>query len=222
MSAISTTYVLGTNISLLTNTSRPPSLSYPNIQLSGFATSNIGRVVYIKEASDVSGGLYGPSVMSIQAPTGGTVLNSTMIYLSSKQCVTLQCFSSQSLGFLGAYTGLSQFSTQILPSNTTVLTPSLSTSQLFVDLRTESKTVVLPSIASLTTESNIVPFYTFKDIYGKAANSTFYISTTEGDMLETSSIQNSIALQTNYASIDLAANLRMRTWLILNYYNGVV
>lgn len=218
MSATPVNSTLGSNSSLLTNTQVSSSLFYPNIQLSGFAASNIGRVIYIKEASEYPG----PSVMSIQAPTGGTVLNSTMIYLSSKQCVTLQCFSSQSLGFLAAYTGLSQFSTQILPSNTTVLTPSLSTSQIFVDLRTESKTVVLPSISSLTSVSTLAPFYTFKDIYGKAANSTFFLSTSAGNTLEISSIQNSIALRTNYASIDLAANLRLNKWLILNYYNGVV
>jgi len=207
---------------LLTNYTSTASLSYRNVDLPP-TQSNRSRVLIFKEASEIPG----PPVFSIQ-PTGlETILDSTILFLNSNEAVTLQATSGDADGsssnywaILSGYSGVSTFSTQVLPEASDVIQPSMTTSQLFVDLRTQSKTLLLPPIATFVPSASQVPIFTIKDVYGMANVHSLYISTSYNDTLERSSINNSIGITQAYASIDLAANLTQHKWHILNYYNG--
>ncbi len=205
---------LSTSASLVVNYKSTASLYYNNVQIP-FTNSTIGRVVYIKQASEAPA----PSIMSLTPQSGTFVQGSTLLYLSSCQCVMIQAFSNNNWAFLGAYQGLNVFSTAALPGPSVEVNPSMKVSNIFVDVTTQSKCVVLPPIQSITPSELICPFYTIKDIQGNSANSTIYISSSGGDTLEMSTI-NAINLTANYASVDIAANVPLRRWHILNYYNG--
>jgi hypothetical protein len=213
--ATSTTITLNTAASLVINYSSTASLVYNNLQIP-FTTSTVGRVVYIKQANELSA----PSVMSVQPQSNTFLQTSTLLYLSASQCLMIQAFSVNNWAILGAYQGLNVFSTQATPADSVVVSPSMKKSNLFVDVTTQSKTVVLPSIQSITTTPSFCPFYTIKDINGNSENSTIYISSSAGDTFENTTIENSISINANYASVDIAANVPLRRWYILNYYNG--
>ena len=91
---------------------------------------------------------------------------------------------------------------------------------MFVDLQTESKTIVLPKISDITSVSSLCPLITIKDVYGYANTNPLYISSSSNDTLENATINNSIGITENFASIDLAGNGFLSKWHILNYYNG--
>lgn len=201
--------------SLLTNTLSTASLTYMLATLP-YGTSTLGRVLYLKEASEIPG----PSVFGLSTLTGSSVVGSTLLYLNSNEALTIQAISTNLWGVLGGYSGTSKFSTQTLPVNSVIVSPRMTTSQLFVDLRTQSKTIVLPPIQTITSLANSCPFYTIKDVYGYASTSTLYISTSAPDILERSSIKNALRLNQNFASIDLVANPTLSKWHILNYYDG--
>ena len=207
--------LLQQSASLLATYQSTASLTYTNLQIP-FTNSTIGRVVYVKEASDAPA----PSIMSVQPSPGTFVQGSTLLYLSACQCLMLQAFSTNNWAILGAYNGLNVFSTQLSPVNSVVVNPSMKVSNIFVDVTTQSKCVVLPLIDSLTASASTCPFYTIKDINGNSETSTIYISSSGGDTFENSTIKNALRLETNYASIDLAANPLQNKWHILNYYNG--
>lgn len=211
--ASSNTVQLFAPTSFVTNSLSTSSLSYTNL----FLTSNpLGRVLYIKEASEIPG----PSVLSVEPSTTTYIQGSTMLFLQSNAAMTIQSYSATSWSLLGGYTGTNTFSTQQLPVNSVIVNPSFTESHLFVDLRTQSKTIVLPPIESISSLSSFCPYYTIKDLYGYAATSTLYISCSVTNTLERSSINNSLKLATNFASIDLVANPVLSKWHILNYYDG--
>jgi len=204
--------------SLLVQYSSTASISYRAMELP-LAQCNSGRVLIFKEASEIPG----PSVFAIRPGSGNLILESTMLFLHSNESVTLQASTgggSNSWGILAGYSGVSSFSTQVEPVASQIINPAMTMSQLFVDLRTQSKTIVLPTIATLFTDDSQVPIYTIKDTYGMANMNTLYISTSYNDTLERSSIHNSIGITQAYASIDLAASRAEHKWHILNYYNG--
>lgn len=206
------------NATLLTNLLSTPSLFYKDVTLP-FTQSNSSRVLILKEASEYPG----PSIFAVRPTIGDYILRSTMIYLNSNESITLQANTgplSNYWGILGGYSGVSTFSTQVIPVASQIVNPSMKVSNIFVDLRTQSKTIVLPPTATLTPSIGKVPIYTIKDIYGMANTNTLYISSSYNDTLERSSINNSIGITQAYASIDLAANLSQHKWHILNYYNG--
>jgi hypothetical protein len=214
MASVST-ISLSTSASLVVNYTSTASLNYNNITIP-FTNSTIGRVVYIKQANEAPA----PSVMSITPQSGTFVQGSTLLYLSSCQCLMLQAFSTNNWAILGAYNGLNVFSTQLSPVNSVVVNPSMKVSNIFVDVTTQSKCVVLPLIDTLVASESTCPFYTIKDINGNSETSTIFISSSGGDTFENSTIKNALRLETNYASIDLAANPLQNKWHILNYYNG--
>lgn len=197
--------------SLITNYSSTISVAYQNLQL---GIPAVGRVLYLKEASEVPG----PPVFSIQPYS--TIQGSTLLYLNKNESLLLQAYTRTDWGILGGYQGISTFSTQVLPVNSVVIEPSFQHSHIFVDLRTQSKTILLPPIETLPIPPDNSPFYTIKDLYGNAAISTLYLSTSINNTLERSSINNAIGIKDNYGSIDLAANRSLAKWHILNYYNG--
>lgn len=200
--------------SLVTNYLSTASLTY-TIATLPYTASTLGRVVYLKEASEIPG----PSVFGLQALNSATILGSTLLYLNSNESLTIQAVAANQWGVLGGYRGTAVFSTQILPVNSVIVNPTMNSSQLFVDLRTQSKTIVLPPIQTITSAS-ASPFYTIKDVYGYASTSTLYISCSATNTLERTSINNAIRINQNFASIDLAANAFQQKWHILNYYDG--
>lgn len=204
--------------SILVSYTSTASLSY-RVMVLPLAEFNSGRVLVFKEASEIPG----PSVFAIRPGSGNLLLESTMLFLHSNESVTLQASTDggfNSWGILAGYSGVSTFSTQVEPVASQIVNPAMTMSHLFVDLRTQSKTIVLPPIATLVTTDSHIPFYTIKDTYGMANTNTLYISTSSNDRLERSSIHNSIGITQAYASIDLAANRAEQKWNILNYYNG--
>jgi hypothetical protein len=194
------------------------SFLYKNIQLPTIYPSTIGRVVTFKEASEY------PGVPIFTLSTSGTSLveTSTLLGINNHEAITLQATQSSTTSYwslLNGYRGNAVFSTQQLPVQSVPVYVS-SVSQVFLDVRTQSKTVVLPPIQTISQTSSSALFLTIKDAYGWASTSTVYVSTSYPDTLEMSSIQNSLRLNTNFASIDLVANPLLQKWNIVNYYSG--
>jgi hypothetical protein len=194
------------------------SFLYKSIQLPTIYPSTIGRVVYLKEASEFPG----VPIFTVSSATNQTIEASTTLGISRHQAITLQASVSSSTYYwslLNGYLGLVSFSTQQLPVQSVPIHVSTA-SQLFVDLRTQSKTVVLPRIQTLSQTSSSCLYMTIKDAYGWASTSTLYVSSSYPDTLEVSSINNSIRLDSNFASVDMIANPVLQKWNLVNFYDG--
>jgi hypothetical protein len=193
------------------------------------------RLLYCKEAN---GGTM-PRVLTLST-LGYTIQDSNTLYLYSNDAIQLH-LSTNSWTILGGFSpsggwncnapGFSipfppSFSTLQAPSNSVIVNPTMDTSQLFVDLRTQSKTLVLPLISSLVTNPvfyPVFPFYTIKDVYGNSAANPLFLSTTGGDILEASdTCIYATKIDSNYASLDILPNGTNKTWHILNYFNGSI
>jgi len=193
------------------------------------------RLLYCKEAN---GGTM-PRVLTLST-FGYTIQDSNTLYLYSNDAIQLHCFSNDWI-ILGGFSPSggwncnapgftipfpASFSTLQSPSNSVIVNPTMDTSQLFVDLRSESKTLVLPKISNLNTNPifyPMFPFYTIKDVYGNSATNPLFLSTTGGDILEASdTCIYATKIDSNYASLDILPNGTNNTWHILNYYNGSI
>lgn len=145
-----------------------------------------------------------------------------MIALANHEAITLQATQSSTTSYwsvLNGYNGDLVFSTQQLPVLSVPVYAS-TVSQIFVDLRTQSKTIILPQIQTISQVSSSALFMTVKDAYGWASTSSMYVSSTYPDTIDMSSINNSIQLNSNFASVDLVANPVLKKWNIVNYYSG--
>jgi hypothetical protein len=194
------------------------SFFYKNVELPPIYLSTIGRVVYFKEASEYPG----VPIFTLSTSDTSLVETSTTIGISRHQALTLQATQSSSTSYwsiLNGYRGNIVFSTQQLATQSVPVYVS-SVSQVFVDVRTQSKVVVLPKIETITQASSSALFMTIKDTYGWAGTSSLFISTSYPDTLEMSSINNSIRLNSNFASVDLVANSPLKKWNIINFYDG--
>ena len=185
------------------------------------------RLLYCKEAN---GGTM-PRVFTLST-VGYTIQGANTLYLYSNDAIQLH-LSTNCWNILGGFSPSGgwncnapppSFSTVQSPSNSVIVNPLMDTSQLFVDLRSESKTLVLPQISNLVGYNlNICPFYTIKDVYGNSAISSLFLSTTGGDILEASdTCSNATKIDSNYASLDILPNGTNNTWHILNYFNGSI
>lgn len=211
--------VLQDTTSYLSGYTSTGSYYYKNVVLPTLYPSTIGRVVFFKEASEFPGVPY----LNISSSGGNSIEFSTVLALDHHEAVTLQATQSSGTSYwsiLNGYAGSFAFSTQQLPPALTVPVFPSPGSQLFVDLRTQSKVVVLPRIQTISQTSSSAFYMTIKDAYGWAATSTLYVSSSYGDVLEMSSINNSIRLNSNFNSIDLVANAQLSKWNIVNYYSG--
>ena len=194
------------------------------------------RLLYCKEAN---GGTM-PRVLTLST-FGYMIENSNTLYLYSNDAIQLHCISNTwiNLGGFSPSGGWNcnapgsfipfppSFSTIQSPSNSVIVNPTMNTSQLFVDLRSQSKTLVLPQISTLLVGNPILyplfPFYTIKDVYGNSATNPLFLSTTGGDILESSNTCiYATKIDSNYASLDILPNGTNNTWHILNYYNGSI
>ena len=193
------------------------------------------RLLYCKEAN---GGTM-PRVLTLST-VGYTIQDSNTLYLYSNDAIQLH-LSTNSWTILGGFSPSGgwncnapgstipfppSFSTLQSPSNSVIVNPTMDTSQLFVDLRSESKTLVLPKISNLNTNPifyPMFPFYTIKDVYGNSATNPLFLSTTGGDILEASdTCIYATKIDSNYASLDILPNGTNNTWHILNYFNGSI
>lgn len=202
-------------VSVYTNTG---SFLYKNILMPEVVPSTIGRIVFLKEASEFPG----VPIFTVSSASAASLLEtSTTLGVSRHQAITLQGTLSSSTYYwslLNGYLGNPVFSTQQLPVQSVPVYPN--SSQVFVDLRSQSKTVVLPQIQTISRTDTSAMYMTIKDAYGWASTSTLYISTSYPDTLEMSSINNAIRINSNFASIDLVANPALSKWNILNFYTG--
>ncbi len=194
------------------------SFYYKNVVLPPIYPSTIGRVIVCKEASEY------PGVPIFTLSTSGTsyIEASTLIALAKHEAITLQATQSSTTSYwsvLNGYNGDLVFSTQQLPVLSVPVYAS-TVSQIFVDLRTQSKTIILPQIQTISQVSSSALFMTVKDAYGWASTSSMYVSSTYPDTIDMSSINNSIQLNSNFASVDLVANPVLKKWNIVNYYSG--
>lgn len=206
--------------SFLSVYSSTASFLYKNVQLPSIYPSTIGRVVIFKEANEFPG----VPIFTLSTSETSYIEASTLLALQKHESITLQATQSSTTSYwsiLNGYRGDFAFSTQQLPTLSVPVYVS-SVSQIFLDLRTQSKTVVLPRIQSITPLSSSALFMTIKDAYGWATTSSMFISTSYPDKLEMSSINNCIRINSNFASIDLVANSVLQKWNIVNYYSGTL
>ena len=176
---------------------------------------------YIKDASQ------DPAIAYIDVYPISCVINDSpsVLYVKSTQSLLLHKITNDRLDVLGAYTPNDPyaFSTTQLPVESVAVNPPMTTSQLFVDLRTESKTIVLPPISEIPgLYGEVLPYYSIKDVYGNAGLSSLFLSTSGNAILDRLLINNGTKLNSNFAAIDLTANLSTNRWQILNYFNGEV
>lgn len=196
--------------------------NYPTRQkillLSTINTNTVGRTLFIK---DLTGSNATNRFFTVSTSSRDFIQNSNALTISSLQCIQLQAFSTTQWSILNKYDGIGVFSTgqTVFPlTSTSILSLSADNSQVLVDLRTASKTLVLPSIPSFSSSNTDSFFLTVKDFYGNAGKSTLFLSSSVGDTLD--GLSPALRIQRNFASIDLASDLPNRRWHILNYYSG--
>ncbi len=193
--------------SLVANTTIEKEVRLP------YSVSSVGRVVYFKENSQASIPLH------IAVSTAGIIMNVSNVTLTDNQSIALQAFSTNKWGVLGAYDSPNVTYDLSAPTGD-IVNPRMESSQLFVDLRTTSKVIVLSNIATIPSGTGLCPFYTIKDIYGFAATNPFFISTTANNVIDRNALGYHIGINSNFASIDLVANPTLSKWQILNFYDG--
>lgn len=110
----------------------------------------------------------------------------------------------------------SLFQTALSPPPTSVLvTPTINQTYFNVDVRIQSKTILLPPPDSFSNSQLIV----IKDRYGKAGINPIYVST-PSVILERSDYQGCLALSNNFACLQLVPNPNNVAYSILSYYDG--
>lgn len=188
-------------------TSNPPS----------FVGPTEGRIVYIKGTAGDA-----PSLLdfSINCSTGVTIFPGfTNRSVQPYHCVTLLESPTNTYNLLNYYNG--SITDYVQPDVTSVAVPITGDkSLLFVDLQTESKAILLPSIQSLTMSGTQSPYFMIKDSYGYAATNNLYISTTASASIE--GLGNSIRLQASYTAIELVGDKNLNRWHIVNFYGGAL
>ena len=188
-------------------TSNPPS----------FVSPTEGRIVYIKGTSGSA-----PTLLdfSINCSTGVTIFPGfTNRSVQPYHCVTLLENPTNTYNLLNYYNG--SVVDYAEPDVTSVAVPiSGDKSFLFVDLQTQSKAILLPSINSLTMSNTQSPYFMIKDNYGYAGTNNLYVSTTASASIE--GLGNSIRLQANYCAIELVGDKNLNRWHIVNFYGGAL
>lgn len=219
MSSVSTIRVLDTTSFLNVSTDGFPTRT-KSIVLNTIQSTNIGKIIYVKEITGL-GSPFFLSTSSTNTIIGPFSQRISSIRISSFESYTLQAQTSTSWAVLGSFQDLGQFPQNLNPPAaplTSIVQPVVDTSCFFVDLRTQSKTIVLPPLPSISWSNRVSPFLSIKDVYGNAINSTLFISTSLNDSFEGG--RNNIALVNSFASVDLIGNNSNRTWNIVGYYSG--
>ena len=221
MATVSTIRILNNASFVVVSTEGFPTPT-KSVLFSTIQANNIGKIVYVKEIT----GLGNPFFLSTSSTNtilgvGLPLQRFSSIRISSLESYTLQAQTSTSWAVIGNYKNIDQFPVNLLPPpapQTTVVQPIVDTSCLFVDLRTQSKTIVLPSLPSISWSNQVCPFLSVKDVYGNAFYSTLFLSTSINDTFDQG--RTTLALTNSYASIDLMGNNSNRVWNIIGYYSG--
>jgi hypothetical protein len=111
------------------------------------------------------------------------------------------------------------FQSNVVPTGTPTPVP-LNRSFLAVDLRTESKTLILPLASEINENSDQSRLLIIKDKYGSAQLNPLFIQVTPPDLFENASYGQAIRIKDNYACIQIVANAQSNVWTVLSYYNG--
>lgn len=191
-----------------------------SVILSTIQTNNIGKVIYIKEITG-GGNPFFLSTARSNVISGISRQTVSTLQISSLEAYTLQVQTSTTWAVLNKYTNIGQFDTRQNPPAqplTTIVNPNIDTSCLFVDLRTQSKTLVLPPLLSLSWSNRVSPFLTVKDLYGNAFFSSLYLSTNTGDLFDNGS--SNLGLYNPYGSLDLMGDASNRRWNVVGFYSG--
>ena len=179
-----------------------------------------GRILYIKSRFDSF--LGNINDLFIKAPPAWTFYPTGVngITLSTPyQCVMLQSISPEFYTILNVYQGWSNLPPLYEENPTSVpVYPSSSNSILFVDLASQSKTVILPSLTALGSTQTNGFYYLIKDVLGRASTNPLYISTTDGSTFDER--RTNLYLNTNGAAIEIVGDINYNRWYILNYYKA--
>jgi hypothetical protein len=210
---MTTSYPLNNAVSLLTADLTTYPTDVKALQLP-VAQPSVERVVYTKALSSPD-----PNAILQITPAGSETINGNALYnLSTNYALSIQA-EGANWGILNRYPALLNNYTATAISSSTAVFASPNKSLIFVDLTNVSKIVVLPQISQISPKSNLSMTYTIKDVNGMAAFSTLFIETSGIDVIESSASSN-LAIDDNYAAIELVAQPQTNTWLITNYYYG--
>jgi hypothetical protein len=210
---MTTSYTLSNGVSLVTADLTKYPLDVKALQLP-LAQPSVERVVYTKAFP----AYFTNSILQIR-PTASETINGNASYnLSTSYALSIQA-SGTNWGILNRYPALLNNYTATQISSSTSVFASTNTSLIFVNLTNQRKTVVLPQISQISPNSSLSMTYTIKDINGMAAFSTLFVTTSGSDLIE-SYAQPILAIDDNYAAVDLVAQRQTNTWLITNYYYG--
>lgn len=180
-----------------------------------------GRIVSIKAIPRLT---YTPpqGILTIECSTGVTIFPSlTSRTLQEYHCVTLMESPLNTYSLLNYYPGTITQADFFNPPPTSVSVPVPGDkSYLFVDLLTQSKTLVLPPISQLVSIKENVPYFMIKDVISNAATNNLYISTSGGALID--GFQKPLRLTANGSAVELFADSFLNSWQILNYFNGSI
>ena len=213
LQGMTTSYTLSNGVSLVTADLSTYPIDVKALQLP-LAQPSDQRVVYTKAFP----AYFTDAILQI-TPTGSETINSNALYnLSTNYALSIQA-SGSNWGILNRYPALLNNYTATQISSSTSVFASTNTSLIFVNLTNQRKTVVLPQISQISPNSSLSMTYTIKDINGMAAFSTLFVTTSGSDLIESYSTPI-LAIDDNYAAVDLVAQRQTNRWLITNYYYG--
>jgi hypothetical protein len=181
--------------------------------------SDRGRLVYIKNTGGNNPAT--TTTCTISCDTGVYFYPSyTQAILQPYECVCLMESPANIYNVISYHTTGTNPPFQA-PDPASVAVPiSGNRSYVFVNLLTQSKALLLPSLATLTSNNSSSPYFLIKDIQFNAGVNPLYVSTTGGASIE--GIGNSICIQVAGGSIELAGDRNLNRWNILNYYGGAM
>lgn len=219
MPVVNTSTILNTNTTLMAVLLDTVS---KGLVLGSNIATNIptqGRIVYIKAAAPDNHPAAGE--LFISCSTGVTIypgLETRM--LNPYYCVTLLENPTNTYNLINYYNN-NLFGNFVPPDPASVaVSISPTNSFVFVDLLTQSKTVLLPPVDSTVSTNESAPYFLIRDTYGNANVNSLYISTTGGATID--GIGNSLQLQLNYCVVELAGDKNLNRWHILNNYQGTL
>lgn len=196
-------------------------------------TTSTGHILYLKGTQDPTPALYNQFGLSFST---GTILRGSQKsppdvpinsyieysnrYVNPYQCVTLLENPTNVYTVLNVYYS-NAFNNYVAdPSPTSVVVDATGKSSvLFVDLNTQSKTVLLPDLGNRPSTESFVPCISIKDVYGKADVNSLYISTF-GPTTKIERLSNCAILTQPFSEIDLVADYNLNCWHITNYFDG--
>ena len=177
--------------------------------------ANGGRIVYVKGSQDSSNTSY---LFDIKCSTGVSFYPSfsNKLNIAPFYCASLLEYPTNVYNILNYYLAtFTDFVTSPSPG-TTVVNVSGNNSILFVDLQTQAKTLVLPSINSLAQTSSQAPYFIIKDAYLSAGTNNLFISSSgAGETFDSKG--SCLRIQSSGSSIQLAGDSVLNRWHILSY-----